>query len=238
MWSGSATFMRTNCSQVIFATSIVVCARQGANGTDASSSRTAYGVRSSSLASFACDMRPSVLTDRHRLTDPTGRQSVNDVGIIGRRLLDFAAHDRPAQRALPADQPLDNSRIGLQPHVLLQAVDEHRGDALAFVAAAGFLFRRPPMQTPPLICGFEPVCAETQPVSPSSVPKFRILKIHRAETRLRIPGVSHEIFDILARDRAPGRNLLKCRRFPECRGIAAKDPGGLSRLGVQPRRRG
>jgi hypothetical protein len=45
-------------------------------------------------------------------------------------------------------------------------------------------------------CGFEPVSAKTQPVSQPSVPKFRILKIHRAETRLRNLGVSHEISDI------------------------------------------
>jgi hypothetical protein len=44
--------------------------------------------------------------------------------------------------------------------------------------------------------GFEPVSAKTQPVSRPTVPEFRILKIHRAETRLRILGVSHEMSDI------------------------------------------
>ena len=44
--------------------------------------------------------------------------------------------------------------------------------------------------------GFEPVSVKTQPVSRLAVPEFRILKIHRAEKRLRILGVSHEISDI------------------------------------------
>jgi hypothetical protein len=75
--------------------------------------------------------------------------------------------------------------------------------------------------------GFEPVSVKTQPVSRLAVPEFRILKIHRAEKRLRILGVSHEISDIPLLETGPlAANLLKCRRFSECRGVAARDPGG------------
>jgi hypothetical protein len=81
--------------------------------------------------------------------------------------------------------------------------------------------------------GFEPVSVKTQPVSRLAVPEFRILKIHRAETRLRILGVSHEI---LARDRAPGRQL------PEMSSVL-RMPGGRGNRDVSnfepasPRRR-
>ena len=56
-----------------------------------------------------------------------------------RRLLDLAARDRPAERALAADQAVDDGRVGLQPHLLLQPVDEHGGDARALVRLAGLL---------------------------------------------------------------------------------------------------
>src|SRR5271156_4642737 len=45
-------------------------------------------------------------------------------------------------------------------------------------------------------CGFEPVSAKTQPVSVASTPKFRILKIRRAETRPGNPGLRYEVHDI------------------------------------------
>src|SRR6202022_3933693 len=48
--------------------------------------------------------------------DRSGRQAVDDVSIVRRRLLNFAALDRPAQRSLAADQPIDDGRIGLQLH--------------------------------------------------------------------------------------------------------------------------
>ena len=69
---------------------------------------------------------------------PGGSPSI-DVGVVRRRLGDLAAHDRPAERALAADQAVDDRRIGLQLHPLLEPVDEHRGDARAFVRLAGFL---------------------------------------------------------------------------------------------------
>ena len=71
--------------------------------------------------------------------DRARRQAVDDIGVVGRRLRDFAALDRAAQRALAADDAIDDGRVGLQLHLLAQAIDEHRGDAAALVRLAGFL---------------------------------------------------------------------------------------------------
>lgn len=65
---------------------------------------------------------------------PGGRY-VDDIGVIGRRTGDLAAHDRPAERTLAADEAVDDRRVGLQPHLLVQAVDEDAGDTRALVGA-------------------------------------------------------------------------------------------------------
>ena len=44
-----------------------------------------------------------------------------------------------AERALAGDETVDDRRIGLQPHVLAQPVDEHAGDPRALVGLAGLL---------------------------------------------------------------------------------------------------
>src|SRR6202012_5171447 len=67
----------------------------------------------------------------------SGRQAIDRVGVIRRRLQYFAALDRPAERALAADETVDDGRVGLQLHLFLQAVGEHGGDAAALVGAAG-----------------------------------------------------------------------------------------------------
>ena len=71
--------------------------------------------------------------------DRSGRQAVDDIGVVGRRLLDLAFHDRPAERALAADQAINDRRIGLQLHFLLEPVDEDGGDPRALLGLAGFL---------------------------------------------------------------------------------------------------
>ncbi len=71
--------------------------------------------------------------------DRSRRQPVDDIGVVGRRLLDLVALDRPPERALAADQPVDDRRIGLQLHLLPQPVDEHRGHSRALLGLAGFL---------------------------------------------------------------------------------------------------
>jgi hypothetical protein len=68
----------------------------------------------------------------------------------------------------------------------------HAGDGLQRWRRRRHRHRCVPRSRP----GFEPVSVKTQPVSRLAVPEFRILKIHRAETRLQILGVSHEISDI------------------------------------------
>ena len=69
----------------------------------------------------------------------SGRQSVDLVGVVGGRLIDLALHDRPPERALAADQAVDDGRVRLQPHPLLEPIDEYGGDARALVRLAGFL---------------------------------------------------------------------------------------------------
>ena len=60
-----------------------------------------------------------------RIGDRPGGQSIHHIGIVGRRLLDFAALDRPAQRSLAADQPVNDRRVLLQLYFLPQPVDEN-----------------------------------------------------------------------------------------------------------------
>ena len=72
--------------------------------------------------------------------DRTRRQAIDLIGIIGRRLVDLGARQRPAERPLSADDAIDNRRIGLQPHMFAQPVDKDAGDARPLVGLAGLLF--------------------------------------------------------------------------------------------------
>ena len=75
-----------------------------------------------------------------RIGDRAGRQSIDLIGVVRRRLIDLALHDRTAERALAADQSVYDRRIRLQPHSLLEPVHEHGGDARTLVRLAGLLF--------------------------------------------------------------------------------------------------
>ena len=66
-------------------------------------------------------------------------QPVYLISVVGGRLIDLAPHDRPAQRALTADQSVDDGRIRLQSHLLLQPVDEHGGNTRAFLRLSRLL---------------------------------------------------------------------------------------------------
>ena len=80
------------------------------------------------------ERRAAGIGDRRR------RQAVDQIGVVGRRLVDVGLVDRAVGRlALAAEQAVDDRRVGLQPHALVQPVDEDGGDARALVAAAGFL---------------------------------------------------------------------------------------------------
>src|SRR5205085_3836810 len=52
---------------------------------------------------------------------------------------DLAAQDAPAERALAADEAVDDRRVGLQLHPLGEPVDEHAGHPAALVGAPGLL---------------------------------------------------------------------------------------------------
>src|SRR5204863_2419228 len=69
----------------------------------------------------------------------TGRQAIDDVSVVGRRLGDIASGERTTQRALAEYETVNDGRIGLQLHLLLQAVDEHRRYAGALLGLARLL---------------------------------------------------------------------------------------------------
>src|SRR5882724_5767957 len=73
------------------------------------------------------------------ICDRTGRQPVDHVGVIGRRRFLFTLGNRMAERALAADEPVDDGWIRLQPLALLQPVDKDSSNTRALVGLAGFL---------------------------------------------------------------------------------------------------
>src|SRR5215471_2197915 len=72
-----------------------------------------------------------------RVRDRPGRQTVDDVGVVGRRLGYLAFGQRMPERALAEDETVNDCRIRLQLHLLLQPIGEHRRDARAFLGFAG-----------------------------------------------------------------------------------------------------
>ena len=74
-----------------------------------------------------------------RIGDRPRRQAVDDVGVVGRRLVELGLGDRVAERSLAEHQAVNDRRIGLEPHVLLQPVDEDAGDARPLVRLARLL---------------------------------------------------------------------------------------------------
>ncbi len=72
--------------------------------------------------------------------DRAWRQSLDHIGVVGRLLADVGLEDRTIRRfAVPTEETVDDRRVGLQAHALVQAVDENRGDMRALVVLAGFL---------------------------------------------------------------------------------------------------
>src|SRR5262249_861323 len=57
--------------------------------------------------------------------DRPRRQAVDYVGVVAGLELDVGARDRPAERPLPADNAVDDRRVRLQLHSLLEPIDEY-----------------------------------------------------------------------------------------------------------------
>ena len=74
-----------------------------------------------------------------RIGDRSRRQAFDYIGVVGGRLVEFATQDAASERALATDEAINDRRIGLKAHALLQAVEEDAGDAGAFIRLAGFL---------------------------------------------------------------------------------------------------
>ena len=65
-----------------------------------------------------------------------GRQSANDIGVVGRGRGQILAR----QVAVEIGDAIDNGRIGLQPHAAFQPVVEHCRDQRPLEGRAGFFF--------------------------------------------------------------------------------------------------
>ena len=73
------------------------------------------------------------------IADRARRQAADDIGVIGRRLLQFRLADRMSQGALAEDEAVNDRRIGLEFHMTPQTIDEHGGDPWTFVRLARLL---------------------------------------------------------------------------------------------------
>ncbi len=67
------------------------------------------------------------------------RQRRNGVGVVRCRAINIRTADGAPERRLAADNAVDDRRVGLQAHLLVEAVVEDAGDARTFIGAARFL---------------------------------------------------------------------------------------------------
>ncbi len=74
------------------------------------------------------------------IADRARRQPFDGVGVVGRRLQKLGLRNAVSERAFAADEAIDDRRIGLELHPLLQAVDEDAGDMRALLRLARLLF--------------------------------------------------------------------------------------------------
>src|SRR5262249_3107597 len=75
-----------------------------------------------------------------RIGNGPGRQAVDDVRVIGCRLGYLALGERVAERALAESQTVDDGRIRLQFHLLLEPICQHCRDARALLGLTGLFF--------------------------------------------------------------------------------------------------
>src|SRR5215813_4436786 len=75
-----------------------------------------------------------------RIGNWPGRQAIDDVCVVGRRLGYLALGERVAQRALAESQTVNDRRIRLKFHPLLEPICQHRRDARALLGLTGLFF--------------------------------------------------------------------------------------------------
>src|SRR5262245_11999630 len=75
-----------------------------------------------------------------RISNWPGRQAINDVRVVGRRLGYLALGERVAQRAFAESQTVDDGRIRLKFHSLLAPICQHCRDARALLGLTGLFF--------------------------------------------------------------------------------------------------
>ena len=71
--------------------------------------------------------------------DRPRRQRIDHVGVVWGWLFEIGPRERPPERPFARSKAVDHGRVGLQPHLLLEAVDEHRSNARALLGPAGLL---------------------------------------------------------------------------------------------------
>src|SRR5262249_27299407 len=71
-----------------------------------------------------------------RIGNRPGRQAVDDVSVVGRRLAYLVLVERMAEYSLAEDETEDDVRIRLQLHFLLEPIGQHRRDARALLGLA------------------------------------------------------------------------------------------------------
>src|ERR1700730_2343034 len=72
--------------------------------------------------------------------DRTGRQPIDQIGVVRRRLRNIALREGSTQRSFAENKPVDDGRIRLQLHLLLEPVREHGCNPRTFFRFTGFLF--------------------------------------------------------------------------------------------------
>ena len=88
---------------------------------------------------FLCARRIGRGLDRAapRIGNRAGRQAVDDVGVVRCRLRDLALGEGMTERPFAEDETVDDGRVRLKLHLLLQPIGKHRGDPRALLGLAG-----------------------------------------------------------------------------------------------------
>src|SRR5690242_20013313 len=138
-----------------------------------------------------------------RIGDRSWRQAVDNVGIVWRRVFDFAFHYRAPKRAFAPDKPVDDCWVRLQLHLLFQPIDENGGDPRALLRFAG-LFLDQRCQNHELLRGSERQVRST--MVPNLVQQA-LLRLLHALNHLLAADAAREIIGV-GQQTALARNFL------------------------------